>query len=449
MRTLLSVGSLVLLIGSGSAANQLTLSATPKSSLADAPIAIRVHAAPRRSVTVSASTTIFGQQFKSAATFRADSAGNVVLGRDAPLSGSYSGVDGMGLFWSMRATGKRAAASQSHTYDYLAPRLVTLRASGEGSTVTKTVTRLVLAPGIHYTDIRTPDLYARFYVHDGPGRRPTVIVVGGAEGGLPEDRPAILASHGFNTLALAYFGANELPSSLTNVPVERVQTAIAWLQQRPEVDAEQIGIVGGSKGAELALLAASLFAQLRAVVAFSPSSVVYPGLYYGNVSGPAPSSWSYRGTPLPYVNGSPSKDIEATISADIHNKRPVSYAPEYLAELQNATNLDAATIPVEQINGPILLISGDDDRLWPSSFMAGQILSRLHAKHHSFSDVWLRYANAGHDIGEPYYIYSDSTLAHLARYDMALGGTPAANKSAGADAWPRVIAFLKSHLAAR
>lgn len=420
----------------------LTVTATPPVSLVDAPVSISVHGArPHSRVLVTARTAIFGQPFESHALFVADAVGEVRVDTQTPVSGTYGGVNGMGLFWSMLPAGK--ARYNGARFDYLAPRSFTITATSNGTRGDRTVTRIVVASGIHFRNIRSPELVGRFYWHDGSSRRPTIIVLGGAEGGIPEDRPAIIASHGFNTLALAYFGAANLPRSLSNIPIEGVKNAIAWLVRQPQVDPSRLAILGGSKGAELGLVAASRFAQIRAVIAFSPSSVVYPGLFYAKSSGPPPSSWSYVGIPLPYVNGTPPQAVEVQIARDVREKRPVSFAPEYLAQLQNAANLGEATIPVERINGPILLVSGDADKLWPSSFMAAQIVNRRRTMRNKFNDVWLRYARAGHEIGEPYYFFADSTLAHLPRFAMALGGNPAANQAASADAWPKIIAFLQ------
>jgi dienelactone hydrolase len=428
------------------AAQQVSLSVTPAVSLVDAPVSIRVtNARPHARVEISAETAIFGRRFESHATFRANAAGEVNPARSQPLAGTYRSISNMGLFWSM-VPAHSAGMSDGAAYDYLAPRQFTFRVTTAGASIVRPVIRTVLAPDVRYEDVKTTGLFARFYGHTNPPRRATVIVLGGAEGGLPEDRPAILASHGFNVLAVAYFGADGLPKSLANIPVETIDSAIAWLAQQSSVDPRRLGIVGGSKGAEFALVAAARSPRIRAVVAFSPSSVVYPGLFYGPTSGPPPSSWSLEGKPLPYVNGTAPDSIEQQISADIKRKIPVSYAPEYLAELRLATNRAAATIEVEHINGPLMLISGDDDRLWPSSFMAGEIMSRLNSRHHSFRDMWLRYAKAGHEIGEPYFFFADSTVAHLPRYDIALGGMPESNQAASEDAWPRMIRFLKANL---
>lgn len=424
----------------------LSLTVTPGVSLVDAPVSIRVTgASPYTHVSIEGKAAIFGTPFESHAVFVANARGEVDAGAQAPITGTYGGINGMGLFWSMLPAGQ-SHSDRPGSFDYLAPRAFTFSARSKAQRSECTAIRRVLAAGVRYVDVRLPTLFGRFYFHDGASRLPTVIVLGGAEGGVPEDRPAIIASHGFNALALAYFGADGLPQSLSNIPIEDVENAIAWLSAQPTVDASRLAIVGGSKGAEFALLAASHFPQIRSVVAFSPSSVVYQGLFYAKTSAAPPSSWSFGGVPLPYVNGQPDASVEARIAAEIAQKRPVSYAPEYLAQVRKATNRDDATIPVERIQGPILLVSGDDDQLWPSSFMAAEIVRRRSAKKRRFADRWLRYPDAGHEIGEPYFFFSDSVLAHLPRYSMALGGTPAANQAASADAWPKVITFLEDSL---
>jgi hypothetical protein len=115
-----------------------------------------------------------------------------------------------------------------------------------------------------------------------------------------------------------------------------------------------------------------------------------------------------------------------------------------LAKVRNAHNLAIAAIPVERISGRVLLISGDDDKLWPSSPMAESIQQRLRRFGRAFCGRWLRYGKAGHEIGEAYGVSSKSTIARSPRYDIALGGSPNGNASASADSWFKVIAFLET-----
>ncbi|MDT7933069.1 MAG: acyl-CoA thioester hydrolase/BAAT C-terminal domain-containing protein [Sphingomonadaceae bacterium] len=74
-----------------------------------------------------------------------------------------------------------------------------------------------------------------------------------------------------------------------------------WLKAQPEADANRIGLWGASKGAEFALIAASRYDWVKAVVAVVPSDVVWEG--WGG-SGPATASFAFDGRPLafePYV----------------------------------------------------------------------------------------------------------------------------------------------------
>ncbi|RPJ54618.1 MAG: hypothetical protein EHM23_28545 [Acidobacteria bacterium] len=43
--------------------------------------------------------------------------------------------------------------------------------------------------------------------------------------------------------------------------------------------------------------------------------------------------------------------------------------------LDNKEAVEKAVIPGEKINGPVLLVSGKDDRLWPSSAMVDMVIA--------------------------------------------------------------------------
>jgi dienelactone hydrolase len=426
-----------LLIPTHGAAATLSLSVTPKTSLSDAALTVVVeNAAPGSQVRVELTTTLFGNAFASHAFYRARADGTVGLNQDAPLSGSYGGVDAMGLFWSVEAAG----AFNDVPFDALAPQRVTFTATSGAATVSETIMRLPIALDVSRVEVRSDGLCGTAFLPAGSHRLPGLVVLGGSEGGIPIEMAALLASHGFATFALGYFNVGPLPKALANVPLEYVDRSVAWLKDHGNADPSRIGIIGGSKGAELALLSASKFANIRAAVAMKPSSVVFGGLFF---DGPVtPSSWSYGGAPLPYVNGAVPAAVKAQIAADSAANRPVAYSPQYLANIRNATNADVATIAVERINGPIMLVSGDDDQLWPSSYMAGVILQRLRTAKHPYADQWLHYVQAGHGIGSAFQPAMRSTGNQY----LALGGTPAANAAASADAWPRIVSFLQKAL---
>ena len=70
----------------------------------DEPVQVKVDGLRSRQVVTmrARSTDEKGTVFSSSATYRADGSGEIDLHRDPSLSGSYTGVQPMGLLWSMR-----------------------------------------------------------------------------------------------------------------------------------------------------------------------------------------------------------------------------------------------------------------------------------------------------------------------------------------------------------
>jgi dienelactone hydrolase len=118
----------------------------------------------------------------------------------------------------------------------------------------------------------------------------------------------------------------------------------------------------------------------------------------------------------------------------------------YDAALENADAVAAATIPVERIRGPVLLLSAADDRMWPSSRLAEMAIERLDAHHHPYPYTHVSYAGCGHFLGLPHFPAVTSTEHPRVRRAVLLGGTRQANAHASVDAWSRVLAFLGEHL---
>lgn len=78
-----------------------------------------------------------------------------------------------------------------------------------------------------------------------------------------------------SAFALGYFGAPGLPAALVEVPIESLQQGIELFRER-FADGRAVGLVGFSKGAELALLlAAQMGGAIGRVVAVAPSHVVW------------------------------------------------------------------------------------------------------------------------------------------------------------------------------
>src|SRR5262245_42998571 len=111
------------------------------------------------------------------------------------------------------------------------------------------------------TKIRDNGIVATFATPDGVGPFPGVLALGGSDGGTPEYFLNLLVPEGFAVLALQYWGTQETQLSMTDIPLERVEAGLRWLIGRRDVTAVngRVGIVGASRGGELALLSAATF----------------------------------------------------------------------------------------------------------------------------------------------------------------------------------------------
>lgn len=243
-----------------------------------------------------------------------------------------------------------------------------------------------------------------------------ILVLGGSEGGKSIYRSKGFIEIGYPVLSLAYFKEPGTPDYLDEIPLEYFDKPFAWFAERPEMRGKKIVVIGDSKGAELALLLASRTPKIAGVIGISPSSVVFQGL--PQIFWPPRSSWTYKGEPLPFVPYDASQGVH-----------PNNLLPLYVLSLSHTEKVEKAFLPVEKINGPILLLSGEDDAMWPAADMAEALVNRLKANKfpHAFEHV--KYENAGHTLNEFFTI----------------GGTREGNKKARVDSWRRILAFLSDN----
>lgn len=237
------------------------------------------------------------------------------------------------------------------------------------------------------------------------GPKPAVVVIGGSEGGLGNPLiSGVLASHGYPTLNVAYFGAPSLPGGLQAIPIEYFARAVGWLRRQPNVDPAKITVIGASRGSEAAMLVAEHYPDLvHGVVVLSPSNVSlcsFPGC-----DGPA---WTFAGQAVPFTR-------------TINQPQPAD-APD-------------AVLPVTNVDGPVLSACGGADRIWTSCPYAQALTTRLDAAHPGAGHGLLSYLGAGHGVG--FVPYEPGTEAANTQ-----GRNPQANQLADDDLWPKLLTFL-------
>lgn len=193
-----------------------------------------------------------------------------------------------------------------------------------------------------------------------------VVMLGGSNGGIPESPARRLAEHGLTAFALGYHGAQGLPSALVEIPIESLERGIE-LFRHTYAGGRAVGLMGMSKGAELALvLAAHMGDAIGPVVAVAPSHVVWFGLKPHEPDTDRRSersSWSLGGQPLPFL----PCPLEVQ---PVFTDRGLRTDGFFDLSRYESGDVDAARIAVERSAGPILLLSGDDDHQWPDELMA-------------------------------------------------------------------------------
>ncbi len=430
-----TVGFVALLLPvAAAAAPHFVLPAAPV--LSGEPVGLALAGLPPKAkvVVVARRAGASGAQLESTATFAADGRGSVDLAHATPLAGSYTTAGDAGLFWSMTETAPKSELPKG---------LVRVVATVDG--VEAATADLHLEQG--RADLVTTPVPAQqgAFVISAPAdgkRHGAIIVLGGSEGGdwAARSLGARLASRGFVVLGFPYYAPAyggpsqfpDLPAAFADIPVDRLQAAHDILAARADVDPARIGVYGVSKGAEYALLAASHFAWLHAVVAIVPSDVVWEG--WGKpVAAGTLSSFSWQGKPLAFV---PYDDIMVEFMKAAKGEAMALRGPHERGKLKHPESLAAARIRVADYRGALLVAGGGKDQVWPSFDMAANVAATRRA--HGETTLLLNYPDAGHGLSGDGY---GST-----GYTAGIGGTPASNAAAQLDLWPKTIAFLKRWL---
>ncbi|MFT4234409.1 MAG: acyl-CoA thioester hydrolase/BAAT C-terminal domain-containing protein [Microbacterium sp.] len=202
------------------------------------------------------------------------------------------------------------------------------------------------------------------------------------------------------------------------MPLETFTAALDLLA----VECDRLAIIGLSYGAEAALLTAIRDPRLVSVIAIAPTDVVWEGAIQHD-DDPARSKWTWHGEPVPFV------PLDRTWESE---SEPPSFTPFYEQSRSVATEevVAAATIPVEQFHGELVLIAGGDDQVWNSAAHAGAIAARREG--HGLSTTVIEDPDAGHPVVLPGENPANPARAYL------VGGDAGAPERLGALAWPSI-----------
>lgn len=374
--------------------------------------------------------------WKSTATYISDRNGRINLDVSPSVAGSYLGIQPMGLFWSLVSDDSHQISTSGVMHGVLSLK--------RDDQVLSSVAIKRLSPrdlnSINVDLIRVREEFiADVYVPRSAEKIPVIIYLGGSGGGFRQERSSLLASEGYAVVNLKYFRYEGLPDGIIEIPLEYVHAAYEWIVAQGVFDTERIGIIGRSRGSELALLYAANYHVTSFVIAEAPSSVVWFGWEDGK------SSWTHKGLPIPYAEYEDSVSVRIERGFEISG---VQYhdGPKFLSAFTDIEMIDRSTIPIEKIACPMLFVSGSDDQTWPSSMMSARMVERLVDNKFGYEFQHIEYPNAGHNFGGgrqgcgiPYLPPEDYSNS------SAKGGTVAGNALAAIKSWQDELLFIRRH----
>ena len=253
-------------------------------------------------------------------------------------------------------------------------------------------------------------------------------------GALPavvEFKASLLASHGFAALAVAYYGYDDLPSSLSPyVELEYIEEAAEWLYQHSKVIPGGIALHSHCVGSWLALLLASYRTDLvKAVVAIAPICCAF-----GN------TAYRYKGK-LSNVYSYSKEALKVTDQGVM-----VRFCSATLKETTNPLADFPAMTPVENISCPVLLIYGTEDLNVDATLTSGYILDQLKAAGKESLCTVLQLPGAGHIIDPPHSPLFYSTYSNQSKMFIVWGGQVKPHAMGQVIYWDKTLQFLKQNL---
>ncbi|XP_066970708.1 acyl-coenzyme A thioesterase 1-like isoform X3 [Macrobrachium rosenbergii] len=409
------------------------LSVNPLSCLHDEPVSIKVSGLkPGQDVTLHSSMKdVRNVHFMSYAHYRADGNGEVDVDVMESLGGEYEGVFPMGLFGSLAPAPNEYKYTRFFKRDVENPNIVTISVhdghlsaetlcSPEASKPLSSVVneRHYMAPGVQRIPVRYGKVRGSLFLPPGDGPFPGVVDMFGTAGGLLEFRSAQLASRGFASLALAFFNYDDLPKGLEEFDIAYFEEAVEYLLKHEKVINQSVGVIGISKGGDLALSMATYIPEVKAAVAingcnanvqaeFKLSSRIIPGLQF-----------------------------------DVSRAKFENEILDCFDVLDDSLSMPEAIIPVEEADANFLFLVGRDDRNWKSVEYADHAVNRLIRAGKSNFEVH-QYPGAGHLIEPPYSPFSRASFHGLVRMPLLWGGRTVLHTKAQIHAWPTLLRFLR------
>ncbi|KAG8012404.1 Acyl-coenzyme A thioesterase 4 [Nibea albiflora] len=363
-----------------------------------------------------------GHSWEAFGHYTANAAGAVNVSEDPSLGGTYSGVEQMGLLWSLRPVPGSKPGLRMRKMNVQTPMEVSISVYQGHQTegfmdqvplASVVVERWYMAPGVRRVPITEDALTATLFLPSGPGPFPGVLDLWGGGGKLVEYRAALLASHGFASMALDYLTPKIAIETGKIVDNQYFETAYRVLEQHPQVLGSRIAMLGLSLGTSVTLKL-SVYSQVIKAQQEAENTQTSENQNAGKTRINEEEHVIWRDLLLPIPT-------DPTLKVD-----------------------------VGRLQCPLLLVVGEDDQNWPAYESAMDMKEMMEKAGNSHLLTVLSYPNAGHLIEPPYTPharFSKFITVHSRQRVMVLwGGETAAHSRAQEDAWRKMLIFLRENL---
>ena len=387
-------------------------------------------------ITIQASLICLSEKlfFSSHAYFTTSENGSFNLRDTESTGGSYTGAHVMGLFWSMihsensykRLQVANASTQLKYNFNVYAGHISEFSDSPLSSA---SITRYFAESTITRVPVKTGNIRGTLFIPEGNGPFPSIITLygGNKQRQVVEDAAGILSNHGFVTLALAYFGVDDLKKSYTSEPlkIEFFEEAIHYLMGHEKVNSNAIGVYGESKGGKIALAMASHLPQIKAVAGVNAA-----------VCGVGVSS-TYKNKTTKMIGISPNKALFLS-DQTVNMKNVLDDPRDYPDTIHNFQDSKA----------DILMIAGLDDYNWDSELFVDIAKERM--DHVGKTNYELhKYPGLGHFVDAPFMPPCVKFMHPLVPKGIFLyfgGENTLQHSTSQEDVWKKVITFFKHSL---
>ncbi|XP_035828114.1 acyl-coenzyme A amino acid N-acyltransferase 1 isoform X2 [Aplysia californica] len=370
--------------------------------------------------------------FGSCGQYIADENGFVDVTKQPSHGGTYTGVEPMGIVWSLQPAPGQPQQTRMAINFTNRPGLITLNTYaghldltdiyGESGIQPSSLASIEIERWFRHEDvtrieIEEGNVRGALFLPPGDGPFQGVIDMFGSSGGLIEYRAALLASRGFAALSLPYFKYKDLPANLLDQGFEYFEEAVNWFSKHPKIYQGGIGVIGVSKGAEYVLCMSAYCPQVTAAVSIN-------GLFNMCIG-----DLKYKGEVL--LKGS-----------------EIDLRDEYFTDdgliLTDAYPTRGDLIPIWKGKAKhLMLVSMDDGQVNPESY---QVLYDACPEEKKKDIEIVRYPGAGHLLEPPYNALCRASVNRVFGVVMYWGGRPKEHAHAQEDSWQKTLEFLRENI---